>query len=240
MRRPQWWVTASRQNQEAVRRYVSWLEGRGIGARVTVGDPATPEDWQDAQALLLTGGGDVNPTRYGQRAHPLTGRIDDERDVHEIRLVHLFVQAGLPVFGICRGLQVITVAFGGRLIQHVPDWLPGEASRAEPHQAGGQGADARHEVRWQPDTRMALCLGTLREVNSSHHQAADPASPGDGLRITALSPAGVVEGLEDTRGRIVSAVQWHPERMTPPADATGMGVLDHWLRLAAGRDDRTR
>lgn len=152
------------------------------------------------RGLVLPGGGDVEPWRYGQPDADCRD-ADPVRDAAELRLLARFVRAGRPVLGICRGLQVINVYFGGTLAQDVPG-----------HGRTG-GADRLHPVRTD---RFSLCpqwRGTMT-VNSAHHQAADRL--GERLRAAQWAPDGVVEALEH-RTRPVWGVQWHPERLAGPA-----------------------
>lgn len=227
-----WLLTGSGLN-DGLARYVAWI--LPAGALADLATPAAAGPWRpgDYAALLLTGGGDAQPGRYGAAQHPETRDIRRERDELELDLIRRFHSAGVPVFGICRGLQMIAIAFGGALIQHVPERLAA-AGTPEAHARGADGADARHGLVWMPGTRLAAALGALTEVNSSHHQAVDPGRLGRGLRVVARSPAGVIEALEqaDDRGPVVSAVQWHPERDRPEA---GQAVLAYWERLARTR-----
>lgn len=153
-------------------------------------------DAQDCRALLLPGGGDLEPWRYGQRN---TGSkdLEPERDEAEFRLLEQFTAAGKPVLGICRGVQTINVWFGGTLKQDLPG-----------HRAIG-GADSFHRVHTEPSFLSDIC-GTDCVVNSAHHQAADRL--GRGLRAIQWSEDGVTEGLFCPETP-VWGVQWHPERL---------------------------
>jgi putative glutamine amidotransferase len=165
--------------------------------------------------LILTGGGDVDPGRYGADPHPRTTRVSPPRDAAELDLAGAALTADLPVLGICRGLQVLNVARGGTLRQHLPD---GTGHAAIP------GTFGSHPVRIAPGTRLASILGgngaaasagrPALDVPSAHHQAVDRL--GDGLVAAAWAPDGVVEAVELDRdgGPLVLAVQWHPEAGT--------------------------
>jgi putative glutamine amidotransferase len=157
-----------------------------------------------ADGLLLPGGGDLAPRFYGRRPHPQTGRADIGRDRTELAAVREAVRRGLPLVGICRGLQLINVAFGGTLRQHLPD------AGLRPRVAH-RGKTIRHRIRFASDS-VLLRLFRSREisVNSTHHQAVERL--GAGLKATAWADDGVVEALEDARRRIL-AVQCHPERL---------------------------
>lgn len=154
-------------------------------------------------AVLLTGGDDIAPDRYGADADPHTHSPEPTRDDYELELCRLAVELARPTLGICRGIQLINVASGGTLHQHVPE----HAFVDEP------GSAEQHEVTIAAESRLAEIYGTSRAVNSLHHQSVDQL--GDNLRVTATSPDGGIEGLEHRELPIV-AVQWHPE-MLPTA-----------------------
>ena len=147
-------------------------------------------------ALLLPGGGDVEPWRYG-RDNTASRGLEPERDTAELMLLERFTAAGKPVLGICRGIQVINVFFGGTLCQD----LPGHSAV--------DGHDSFHTVRTARSPLLAVC-GPLCRVNSAHHQAAD--APGRGLRAVQWAEDGAVEAVcHDCLP--VWGVQWHPERL---------------------------
>jgi putative glutamine amidotransferase len=151
--------------------------------------------------LLLPGGWDVDPARYGEESGEHIGQVDPELDRTELELVRQARSAGLPVLGICRGQQVINVALGGTLLQHVENHEVRELGRA--HLA--------HAVQVEPASELGRAAGAPTiEVNSLHHQAVKSLAPG--LRTTAQSTDGTVEGIESEDGLIV-AVQCHPEEL---------------------------
>lgn len=158
--------------------------------------------------VLLPGGGDVDPVRYGCTPHPATKNIDDSRDTLELTIARWAVDDDLPVFGICRGHQVLNVALGGTLVQDIPSEIGVSANR---HDTNGEPRTVRaHQVRIEANSRLATVLGQLRlEVNSLHHQAVDRLAPG--LVATAWADDGVIEALESPAKRFVLGVQWHPE-----------------------------
>ncbi|MGE4549120.1 MAG: gamma-glutamyl-gamma-aminobutyrate hydrolase family protein [Intestinibacillus sp.] len=162
--------------------------------------------------LLLTGGGDLAPSYYGQSAETDTLSIDPARDREELSLLDAFIARGKPVFGICRGVQVLNVYFGGTLLQHME----------------GHGDGVLHEVRTLPGSRLHQLCGPSLQANSYHHQAV--AAVGLGLRVTARAADGVIEGLEH-HSLPVFGVQWHPERQTR---VTCMDTLDDQDALFAG------
>lgn len=158
--------------------------------------------------LLLPGGGDVDPALFGEAPHPEIGRVIRELDDFEIALARGAVEAGIPVLGICRGEQVLNVALGGTLIQHIPAEVPG----AVPH-TGGPMAEPSHAIDVPAGTLLARILGAGRhEVNSTHHQSVRRVAPG--LRCSAACPDdGIIEAIESPDARFVLGVQFHPEEM---------------------------
>lgn len=159
-----------------------------------------PPPIESLDGLVLAGGTDINPARYGQRRVPETDLPDDQRDQVETRLLQDALAQGIPVLAICRGMQLFNVVHGGTLIQH----LSGGS-----HQMKQRDAVA-HTVRVAPGTRLASILGPGEQgVNSRHHQAVD--RPGNGLIVSAAAPDGVIEALEKPGESFAVAVQWHPE-----------------------------
>ncbi len=171
-------------------------------------EPARQVDWDQLRridGLLLTGGADVEPARYGLVDNGGLCRTFPGRDAVELEIIEAAFARSIPIFAICRGMQLVNVWRGGTLIPNLP--------RAVDHQL----PDAeRHPVRIEPDSQLArLCGSATAGVTSIHHQAVD--RPGDGLRIVATASDGVVEAVEwaDPSGKPwLVAVQWHPERMS--------------------------
>ena len=158
------------------------------------------------QGLVLSGGPDTPPARYGQKPHPKTNPIHPRRDEFDFRCLNMATKMGLPILAICYGCQLLNVFFGGTLIQHIPSLRP----RKQKHSREGE--RILHFVRIRPRTKLAKILGAGKlEVNSSHHQAVDRL--GRGLRIAARSLDGIVEGIETDDDRFVLGVQWHPEAL---------------------------
>ncbi|MEZ4666436.1 MAG: gamma-glutamyl-gamma-aminobutyrate hydrolase family protein [Anaerolineae bacterium] len=173
---------------------------------VSISDDVLQGIYQRLDGVLLPGGGDVRPSIYGAEAHPLTDNLDDARDHVEINLTRLAVADDRPVFGICRGHQVLNVALGGTLIQDVPS----EIGETIPHNITVPRSARAHEVQIDPSSRLASILGSTKlEVNSLHHQSV--LQPAPDVCITAYSPDGVVEALEMPNKKFVLSVQWHPE-----------------------------
>jgi putative glutamine amidotransferase len=158
--------------------------------------------------LLLVGGVDVDPARYGESPHPALGKVDAQRDWVELTLTPWALADGLPLLGICRGIQTLNVVAGGSLWQDVAAQAPG--ALRHPRQEGEPYNRLTHPVRLTPDSRLANILGDLElAVNSLHHQAVKEV--GAGLRVTARAPDGMIEGLEGDGAAWVVGVQWHPE-----------------------------
>lgn len=206
------------------------VEAGGLPLVFPVVDPAFVGDYLDlVDGLLLIGGDDVDPAAYGATPHPDLGPVDVERDRFEIALTRAAAARDVPTLGVCRGLQVMNVAMGGTLLQH----LPAEVPSALVH--GGR-YDVCHDLAVVPGSRLARVLGVARtEVNSHHHQAVATAAPS--LVVTGTSSDGVVEAAEDASLRLFLGVQGHPERMEG-ADSTRrlFGTLvDEAARVATTR-----
>ena len=151
--------------------------------------------------IVFSGGTDVDPVHYGQAHDPLCERVDRRRDRMDLALMDLVLARSLPVLCICRGMQLLNVALGGTLRQHIT------GHRSEPNDEQA----VWHEVRIEPDTRLFQITQTpTLRVNSFHHQAVDRL--GEGLRVAARTSDGVIEAIELPGDRFVLGVQWHPEK----------------------------
>jgi len=164
--------------------------------------------------LMLTGGGDVDPARYGELPHSAIDEAEPGRDEFELGLVSLAREQGLPILAICRGIQVLNVAYGGTLVQDIPSQVPGALTHkldVPPHQA----FELAHEIWLDKDTllsklmRERLSDTDACEVNSRHHQAV--LRLGAGLAVSATAPDGVIEAIEDPAAGFCLGIQWHPE-----------------------------
>ncbi len=198
----------------ARKRYIDALEA--AGADVIPVDPgaAAPAEFD---GLCLSGGEDVEPARYGAQPDPKLGVVDRERDATEFDLLATALSADLPVLGICRGFQVLNIALGGSLVQHL-----------DGHEAD---AHAMHEIEPRPNTLLAKISGLAPfAVNSRHHQAVTDRELAPSLRASAYVD-GLVEGLESPEHRFVVGVQWHPERIDE-VDAPAKWIFDAFVAAA--------
>jgi gamma-glutamyl-gamma-aminobutyrate hydrolase PuuD len=202
--------TASRFYVESVER------AGGLPVVLPVVAPEAAESVVGAvHGLLLTGGGDIQPSRYGAKPVPETRNVDPARDAFEIGLLRAAMGTDLPVLATCRGMQVLNVALGGSLVQHVP------AVTGQDHDRITDWRDAVHLVKVEPDSHLAEALGeTEVEVNSLHHQAVDEAAPG--TRPVAWADDGTVEAIELSGSPHVVAVQWHPELLEDRPEHQGL------------------
>ena len=153
--------------------------------------------------IVFSGGADVDPARYGAEAHPETDTPQARRDAGEMALLHAALERDMPMLAVCRGFQLLNVARGGDLVQHLPDSLGTDQHRQTP------GEFAVHPVEIAPDSRLASIVGERADVTSHHHQG--PGRVGDGLVETAWAADGTLEALEDPEKRFTVGIQWHPE-----------------------------
>jgi len=164
--------------------------------------------------IVLTGGEDVDPASYGAAPHPATGVPHEARDAYEIALTRVARDRGIPLLAICRGAQVVNVAFGGTLVQDIAT----EHAGALEHEPKGARDERVHRVRVSPGSLLAETLGQSEiATNSSHHQSV--ARVADGFRVSARTDDGIVEGFEPTDSSWwMLAVQWHPEELFDTAE----------------------
>jgi putative glutamine amidotransferase len=206
----------------------------GMPVILPLGLPASilKEALSRLDGVLLTGGGDIAPERYGNRPHPLVAEVDEGRDQEEIQVFQNAGQAGLPVLAICRGLQVVNVAMGGTLYEDILDQYPG----AIKHQYSLEKPRTylAHTVHLNGSSRLTSILGSPEvQVNSLHHQGIRRLA--QGLQASACAPDGLVEAVELPGSRFVLAVQWHPEWMQ---DDPGMRRLFAEFVAASGEHIR--
>ena len=175
-------------------------------------------------------GEDVDPARYGEQRSEKVRSVNAARDATEAALIEEARARGTPVLAICRGIQILNVALGGTLVQDIPS----QCETTIDHDDEGARNSRTHEVAIEPGSIIAKAIGTDHlSVNSFHHQSVKRVA--DGMRVTARSPDGVIEGIESTDDDWwVMAVQWHPEEMTDSAEPWDRGLF----KAFAVRDGR--
>ncbi len=191
---------------------------RDAGGRAVLIPPVTTREEvreivSEVDGLLVTGGPDIPPRRYGQEPHEKTVVMHERRDFVDFECLRLADEGDLPLLAICLGIQELNVHRGGTLYQHLPEQMTAVPSILH----RGDGTFSYHPVRVEPGSRLYSIVGDRSiEVNSSHHQGLHQL--GRGLRPTAWSPDGLIEAVEDPRRRFMLGVQWHPEAITdrPP------------------------
>jgi putative glutamine amidotransferase len=209
---------------EAVRR------AGGIPVLIAPGEPRLAELSEMLDAIVLTGGADIDPALYGEEPHPETYGIDSARDETDLSLARRAVETRTPALCICRGIQVLNVALGGTLIQHLPD-VVGE--RVPHKKTGGY---VPHAVRVERGSRLAEILrATDSSPASSHHQAI--AKVGTGLEVVARAPDGTIEAVEMREHPFLVGVQWHPEH-TAGEDEAQQRLFDELVRAARQARER--
>ena len=183
--------------------YVRAVEAAG-GAPILVPPGADTEATLAAvDGLIFSGGSDLDPELYGDAPHAETNGVVRERDDFELELMRAALERDVPVLAICRGSQVLNVALGGGIEQHVPDRVGNNVHKETP------GVFADHDVEVLAETRLSSLLGRSHDVKSHHHQGFGRL--GAGLREAARAPDGTVEALEDPSRRFALGVLWHPE-----------------------------
>jgi putative glutamine amidotransferase len=190
--------------------------------------------WQRLDGLVLTGGGDVEPARFGEPRHPTSGDISSARDELEIGLTRRALADDVPLFAICRGAQVLNVALGGSLVQDIASELPSALA----HSQKAPRHEPTHAVKVMGEgTRLGRVLGALEvNVNSMHHQAIKQL--GEGLREVAWAPDGIVEGIELAGDdHFALGVQWHPEELVGH-DLAARNLFTAIVDAARGRQRR--
>ena len=187
-------------------RAIARAGGRPLLIAPTPADLADPSELLDLlDGVLVTGGADIDPAAYGEQPHAETAPVTADRDAFELSIVRAAVERDLPCLGVCRGMQVVNVAYGGALDQHLADRLERDIHRGE------AGEFAGHRVEVEPGSLAAVAAGaTSVAVKSYHHQGV--ARVGEGLTVSARAEGdGTVEAIEDARRRFVLGVLWHPE-----------------------------
>jgi gamma-glutamyl-gamma-aminobutyrate hydrolase PuuD len=178
-------------------------------------------------AVVLSGGPDVAPARYGAAPHPSTGTSRPDRDAAETAVLHRALERGLPVLGVCRGAQLMNVALGGTLVQHVPDAVGHTGHNPSP------GVFGTTDVTLTPAGRVGAAVGPAVSVLCHHHQAIDRVA--DGLVVTGRAADGTVEAVELAGRPFVVGVQWHPEQ-----DATDIRLMAVLVAAASAQGGQDR
>jgi putative glutamine amidotransferase len=210
--------------------YLAALKRAGAQEAVLMPEAITPADAADLldhfDALLLLGGGDLDPETYGAVPDTHLYGISHARDAFELALVRAAVDRGLPTLAICRGAQVLNVMLGGSLDQHIT----GRAGLIGHGTPGVEGGATLHDLEIGPDSRLGRAMATTTaECSSHHHQAMDRL--GTGLRVTARAPDGIVEGIELDGDAWIVGAQWHPED-TAGRDPVQQCLFDAFVREA--------
>ena len=209
--------------------YMTYIESLRQAGAIPVVIPPQPENAaeivEQLDGILLAGGEDCDPALYKEERHPtVTHTMEPRRQSNDFALAKAARERGIPTLGVCLGMQMMNVAAGGSLVQDIDSAVDTEiqhASRPENR--------ARHDVIIEQGTKLAGILAQHElNVNSSHHQAIRRI--GEGLRVTALAPDGVVEGLEDPRHPFYVGVQWHPEDMK--GEGSAAALFDAFIRAA--------
>lgn len=206
--------------------YVDALRRAGAYATLLLpGDDRSPDELLDRlDALMLVGGGDVVPERYGREAVDEVYGLEPDRDDFEIALLLRSVERDVPTLCICRGMQVMNVAFGGDLVQHLP-----ADDRFMTHGVPSEAESLLHDVKLLAGSRIAEAAGSeVVSSSSHHHQGVDRL--GDGLVATGWTEDGLIEAIESERGWMIGA-QWHPED-TAASDPAQQGLFDALVREA--------
>lgn len=187
-----------------------YFTGVNLAGGIAVLLPPQPVDGDVADrvldrldGLVITGGPDVDPARYGQKPHPQTNEPARERDEWEFALLTGALARGIPALGVCRGAQVLNTALGGTLHQHLPDVI------GHTHHQKGNAIFGTSDVRTVPGTRLSSLIGESSDAQCYHHQAIDRL--GEGLVVSARDTDGVIEAVEVPGEAFVLGVQWHPE-----------------------------
>lgn len=218
--------------------YTTYTESLRRAGAIPVIIPPQPENAreivEELDGLVLAGGDDCDPAVYGEQRHPSVEPMDPRRQNNDLSLARAARDRGIPTLAICLGVQVMNVAAGGTLIQDIASQVDTDIDHAsEPMNRH------RHEVVVEQGTKLANIVKSRElNVNSSHHQAI--RTVGDGLRVTAHAPDGIIEGLEDPSRPFYIGVQWHPEDMSGEQSASTLfgAFVDAARKYAADKSKR--
>ena len=175
---------------------------------------------ESVSGLVLTGGEDVDPARYGEKRHEKVRSVNAARDATEAALIEEAKVREKPVLAICRGIQILNVALGGTLVQDIPS----QCGTSIAHDEDSPRDTRSHDISVEPGSLIAKAVGAEHlRVNSFHHQSVKDVAAG--MHVTARSPDGIIEGMESTGAWWVMAVQWHPEEMTDSPEPWDRGLF---------------
>ena len=196
-------------------------------------DPYDPSGLDDADALLLPGGGDIDPEWYGCDRHPRTHGVSHRRDRFELTLLAEAIERDMPVLAICHGMQLLNVHLGGTLDQHLAD-----RGNTLQHDRDRPRAEPAHGAQLDENSPLAQMIGSgATPVNSHHHQGLDRV--GEGLEEICWAEDGVLEGVYAPNMSWLVGVQWHPEAMAP-VDPRQLAIFENFVGAAAGHTQATR
>ena len=207
--------------------YAEWVLRGGGSCQLVVPGAESPLD--GASGVLLTGGEDVNPTLYGEVSRR-SSRLNPERDKFELELLQDALSRDLPILAVCRGMQLLAVAFGGSLYQDLSERVPDSWDCEPVCHRGPDHTDTKHPVGMEPNTLLARCIDQQRLMVNSHHHQGIRELPAN-LRISARSPDGLIEAVEHTGKACVLGIQWHPERWP---DKCSDAIMKHFLSASEG------
>lgn len=226
-------IAISKSEGANVDNYINWLKTAREDVEVVELGGLTPDDaveaLKQADGLLLSGGADVDPVEYERESMRSLCKMDPARDAMELALIHASRELRMPVLGVCRGMQILNVAYGGTLITDIPSQ---HATTIEHRQDPETKIDATHGVELQPGTILRHYMGVFEgTVNSAHHQCVDQLA--DVFTPSAYSSDGIIEALEwgdaSLGGKpFLYAVQWHPERL-PFDNPMSLPIAQHFL-----------
>jgi putative glutamine amidotransferase len=212
--------------------YVRELEKRGalpVLIPLNMSEQTLRGIFERLDGLFLPGGEDIDPTNYGEERHPQLGPVDKERDRTELFLTRWALEIGMPIFGVCRGAQVLNVACGGTLYQDLLSQRP-DLEKHDYYPPTFERYRISHAVHIEPDSQLAQALGMVHEINSMHHQGIKRL--GHCLRIVASSEDGLPEAVEIPGLPFVIGVQWHPEELAK-TDQHSVDLFGQFVEAAA-------